>query len=138
MATTYRVLGQAKNTSTSSSILAKLYHANPLADSTEGTLAATTVQTIISTITVCNTSGVPQYYDIAIYKANSTVSTPDTFTAPTSDNYVVKSGFLNAYETVSLTLGITLDTHDRIGVFASGAASSQYVNFFAFGSETRG
>lgn len=128
MATYYKVLGQTKNTTSN---LALLYHADPTASPT-----ATTVQTIVSTITVSNISSVPQNYSIYVYTASGTVGTPGTFTT-VADNAIVYNSFVNANETISLTLGLTLDTHDRIAVNASGASSSQQVNFFAFGSETR-
>jgi hypothetical protein len=132
MATYYKILGQAKSTT---ALASKLYYADPAAST--GVPAATSVQAIVSTITVCNITSSTQTYNINIYKSDSVVAAPDTFTSVAPDNAIIYNGFINANETITLTLGITLDTYDRISVNASGASFGQYVNFFAFGSEIR-
>lgn len=129
MAANYKILGYTKSsTTTGGNLFSHLYYANPV--------GGTTVQTVVSTITVCNTSNSPQNYVIAIYPSSSAV-TPDStaYTTVNPENYIVKDAIINGNETISLTLGITLDTFDRIAVNASGATSGNYVSFFAFGLE---
>jgi hypothetical protein len=108
MATLYKVLGQAKNTT---GLMAKLYYADPTASPT-----ATTVQAIVSTITVCNTSSSTQTYSVNVYKSDSVVAAPDTFSSVAVDNAVIYNGFINANETITLTLGLTLSLTLGLGL----------------------
>ncbi len=106
MATTYKVLGQVHpliNTNTT------LYTA-PFATSA-----------VCSTIAICNI-GISTTYRIAIRPAGATLE---------DKHYLVYNAAINQYDTVMLTLGITLATTDVITVFAATAD----VTFQVFGSE---
>jgi hypothetical protein len=106
MATIYKVLGQVHpliNTNTT------LYTV-PVATST-----------VCSTIAICNI-GISTTYRIAIRPAGATLE---------DKHYLVYNAAINQYDTVMLTLGITLATTDVITVFAATAD----VTFQVFGSE---
>jgi len=106
MTTVYKVLGQSNPAATS--------------DTTLYTVPALT-STVVSTITVANlgTSGT---YRIAIRPAGATIA---------NQHYIAYDGALNANDTITWTLGITLATTDVITVYASNALFA----FAAFGSE---
>jgi hypothetical protein len=106
MATTYKVLGQSNPSAAS--------------DSTLYTVPAAT-STVVSTIVVANlgTSGT---YRIAIRPAGASIA---------NQHYIAYEGALNANDTITWTLGITLATTDVITVRASNALFA----FNAFGSE---
>ena len=106
MATTYKVLGQSNPSATTATTL----YTVPAATST-----------IVSTIAVANlgTSGT---YRIAIRPAGASLA---------NQHYIAYDGALNANDTVTYTLGITLATTDVITVYASSASFA----FSAFGSE---
>jgi hypothetical protein len=106
MATTYKVLGQSNPSATTATTL----YTVPAATST-----------IVSTIAVANlgTSGT---YRIAIRPAGASLA---------NQHYIAYDGTLNANDTITYTLGITLATTDVITVYASSASFA----FSAFGSE---
>lgn len=106
MATAYKVLGQS----------------NPSAatDSTLYTVPAAT-ETVVSTITVANlgTSGT---YRIAIRPDGAAIA---------NQHYIAFDAALNANDSITWTLGITLNASDVITVRASNTSFA----FSAFGSE---
>ena len=106
MATTYKVLGQSNPSAAS--------------DSTLYTVPAAT-STVVSTIVVANlgTSGT---YRIAIRPAGASIA---------NQHYIAYDGALNANDTITWTLGVTLAATDVITVRASNALFA----FSAFGSE---
>lgn len=106
MPTIYKVLGQVE----------------PLAitNTTLYTVPAAT-SAVCSTLTVCNT-GVSTSYRIAIRPAAATLS---------DIHYIVFDNFVNANDTIFLTLGITLASTDVVTVYAGTAT----VVFNLFGSE---
>lgn len=106
MATTYKVLGQSNPTAAS--------------DTTLYTVPAAT-STVVSTISVSNlgTSGT---YRIAIRPGGASIA---------NEHYLVYEASLNANDTITFTLGITLATTDVITVRASNTSFA----FSAFGSE---
>jgi len=106
MATTYKVLGQSNPAATT--------------DTTLYTVPALT-QTVVSTITVANlgTSGT---FRIAVRPDGAAIA---------NQHYVAYDLSLNANDTVTLTLGLTLDATDVITVRGSNA----FFAFQAFGSE---
>lgn len=106
MATTYKVLGQSNPAATT--------------DTTLYTVPAST-QTVISTITVANL-GTTGTFRIAIRPDGATIA---------NQHYVVYDATLNANDSVTFTLGITIDASDVVTVRASNTSFA----FQAFGSE---
>jgi len=106
MATTYKVLGQSNPSATTDT---NLY-----------TVPAAT-STVVSTISVANlgTSGT---YRIAIRPGGASIA---------NQHYLVYNAGLNANDTITFTLGITLAATDIITVYASNTSFA----FSAFGSE---
>jgi len=107
MATTYKVLGQLNPAATTATTL----YTVPSATST-----------VVSTITICNQSASADTYRIAIRPAGATL---------TAAHYIAYNGAIPAYDTISLTIGITLATTDVVTVYAGTANLS----FNLFGSE---
>jgi hypothetical protein len=106
MATTYKVLGQSNPTAAS--------------DTTLYTVPAST-ETVVSTITVANL-GTTGTFRVAIRPAGASIA---------NQHYVVYDATLNANDSITLTLGITLQATDVITVRASNTSFA----FQAFGSE---
>jgi hypothetical protein len=106
MATTYKILAQANPTAN--------------AQTTIYTVPAST-SAVISTISVCNQSNTTNFR-IAAQQANAALS---------ASQYIVYDNFVNQYDTIFLTLGITLGNTDTISVF-SGTSN---LSFSIFGSE---
>jgi hypothetical protein len=106
MAIAYKVLGQSNPSAAS--------------DTTLYTVPAAT-STVVSTITVANlgTSGT---YRIAIRPAGASIA---------NQHYIAYDGALNANDTITWTLGMTLATTDVVTVRASNTSFA----FSAFGSE---
>jgi len=105
--TTYKVLGQVNPTA---STVTTLYQAPAY------------VNTVISTITVCNQGSVATTFTIAVRPANATL---------TPQHYLNYNTSLQPYDTVLITIGITLATTDVIDI----SSASGNVSFTAFGSE---
>jgi hypothetical protein len=106
MATAYKVLGQSSPSATT--------------DATLYTVPAST-STVASTLVVCN-RGVSSTFRVAVRPAGATLA---------DQHYIVYDGLVNQYDSVFLTLGITLATTDVVTVYASSADLS----FSLFGSE---
>ena len=106
MATVYKVLGQV--------------HVAANTDTTLYTVPSAT-SAVCSTLSVCNL-GVSTTYRIAIRPAGATIA---------DQHYLVYEAAINQYDTVMLTLGITLAATDVITVRAGSAD----VTFQLFGSE---
>ena len=106
MATTYKVLGQVQPSATSATTL----YTVPSATSA-----------VCSTLAICN-MGVTTTYRVAIRPAGATLE---------DKHYIVYESTLNQYDTVMLTLGITLATTDVVTIYAGTAD----VSFNLFGSE---
>lgn len=106
MATTYKVLGQSNPSATT--------------DTTLYTVPGST-STVVSTITVANlgTSGT---YRIAIRPAGASIA---------NQHYIAYDAALNANDSITWTLGVTLAATDVITVRASNTSFA----FSAFGSE---
>ena len=105
--TTYKILGQSAPAATTETALY--------------TVPAST-ETIISSIIICNRGTASGTYRIYV-AANGT--------AVANNQYLVYDATIQAKETVTLTLGVTLDATDVLRVYASSADMS----FNAFGSE---
>ena len=107
MATTYKVLGQSNPAASTATTL----YTVPAASSA-----------VISTISVCNLSGAPATYRIAVRPAGASLA---------NQHYVVYDTSLAPQNTQTFTMGITLAATDVVTVYASTANMS----FSAFGSE---
>lgn len=108
MATTYKVLGQIQGT-----VAVGTY-------STLYTVPALT-SSVISTITICNQAAVDATYRVAV----ASVATPVTA------EFITYGATVKANDTVTLTLGLTLEATKRIVISSSANTTS----FAAFGSE---
>lgn len=106
MAIAYKVLGQSKPAATTATTLYTV---------------PSSTETIISTLTICNL-GVSTTYRIAIRPNGATLA---------DQHYIVYDAPINQYDSIMLTLGLSLDAADVITVYA-GTAN---VSFNVFGSE---
>lgn len=106
MATTYKVLGQTQPSATTNTSL----YTVPSATST-----------VCSTLAICN-MGVSTTYRVAVRPAGATLS---------NQHYLVYEAAINQYDTVMLTLGVTLATTDVVTVYAG----TSNVTFQLYGSE---
>lgn len=106
MATAYKVLGQSAPSANS--------------DTTLYTVPAST-STVASTLSVCN-RGVSTTFRVAIRKDGAAIA---------NSHYIVYDNYVNAGDSVFLTLGISLATTDVVTVRAGTADTS----FSLFGSE---
>lgn len=107
MATTYKVLGQV----------------NPsAATATTAYTVPSATQTVISTMTICNTGAYPTTYRIAIR--------PDAEALATK-HYIAYDASIAPQDTINLTLGMTMDAADVVTVYAGAATLA----FNLFGSE---
>lgn len=112
MPSTYRVLGQVNPTA---STLTTLYTAPAPA----GSLFASTVA---STLTICNLASSNATYGISVRPAGETVATK---------HYIASNAVVPAFDTVLVTIGLTLSATDVISV----SASTGNLVFNLFGSE---
>lgn len=106
MATTYKVLGQVEPSATT--------------DTTLYTVPSAT-STVCSTLAICNT-GASTTYRVAIRVAGAALA---------DKQYLAYEAAINQYDTVMLTLGVTLAATDVVTVRAATAN----VVFQLFGSE---
>jgi hypothetical protein len=106
MATTYKVLGQSAPSAATDTAL----YTVPSATSA-----------VVSTLSICN-RGVSTTFRAAVRPAGATLA---------NQHYIVYDNFVNAGDTVFLTLGITLAATDVVTVRAGTADMS----FSLFGSE---
>ena len=106
MANAYKILGQVADASAND---VELY-------------LATGVEAIVSTIVVCNREAANNTFRIATKTDNSAVANTD---------YVAYDTVIAGNDTITLTLGITLQTGAEISVGASDAL----VTFQAYGTE---
>lgn len=107
MANAYKILGQVADASLND---VELY------------LVPASTEAIVSTIVVCNREAAANTFRIATKSDNSAVANED---------YVAYDTSIAANDTITLTLGVTLQTGAEISVGASDAN----VTFQAFGTE---
>lgn len=107
MANTYKILGQVGDGSSN--------------DVTLYTVPAST-ETIISSIIICNRENSANTFRLAIKSDGGTIADED---------YIAYDSNIQANDTITLTLGITLDASDVISV----GASDSNVSFSVFGTE---
>lgn len=106
MATAYKVLGQSSPAATTNTTL----YTVPSATSA-----------VVSTLSICN-RGVSTTFRVAVRPSGATLA---------NQHYIVYDNYVNAGDTIFLTLGITLATTDVVTVYAGTADTS----FSLFGSE---
>jgi hypothetical protein len=107
MALRYKVLGQSNP---AANTLTTLY-----------TVPANT-QTVISSVTVCNTSSNPGSFQLAVRVSGAAIS---------NSSFVNYNTVVPGNDTVALTLGITMGNTDVL----SCNANTSFITFNAFGSE---
>jgi len=107
MANAYKILGQVADAS---------------ANDVELYLVPASTEAIVSTIIVCNRESSANTFRIATKDDNSAVSNED---------YVAYDTSISANDTITLTLGVTLEAGAEISVGASDAN----VTFQAYGTE---
>lgn len=106
MATTYKTLGQSAPSATTNTDL----YTVPSATST-----------VCSTLVICN-RGASTTFRVAVRPAGAAIA---------NQHYIVYDNYVNQYDTVFLTLGITLAATDVVTIYAGAATLS----FSLFGSE---
>lgn len=106
MATTYKILGQSAPAATTNTDL----YTTPSGNSA-----------VVSTLAICN-RGVSATYRVAVRPNGATLA---------NSHYLVYDNAINQYDSVFLTLGVTMSGNDVITVYSSTANLS----FSAFGSE---
>lgn len=106
MATTYKVLGQINPSATTNTTLYTV---------------PSSTSSVCSTISICNL-GTSTTYRIAIRPAGAAIE---------NKHYIVYDAAINQYDSVMLTLGITLAATDVVTVYSATAN----VSFQLFGSE---
>ena len=107
MANAYKILGQVADAS---------------ANDVELYLVPSSTEAVVSTIVVCNREAANNTFRIATKTDNSSVATTD---------YVAYDSVINGNDTITLTLGITLQAGAEISVGASDAN----VTFQAYGTQ---
>lgn len=108
MATTYKVLGQVQGTAAVGTY-ADLY-----------TVPSAT-SAVVSTITICNQASSDATYRVAVASTSS----------PATAEFIVYGATVKANDTVTLTLGLTLQATKKLVISSSANTTS----FGAFGSE---
>ena len=109
MAIVYKVLGQVNPTA---NVMTQLYSV-PIG-----------ANTIISTLAICNQNGAATSFSVAVQPGGVGVTAP---------NYIMYNTPLAGYDTITLTMGITLGSTDSVSVNAFSSTTS----ITAFGSEIR-
>lgn len=107
MSQTHKVLGQSNPAATT---LTTLY-----------TVPAAT-QTVVSTLSVCNLGTAAATFRIAVRPAGASI---------TNAHYITYDAVVSAYDSIYLTLGVSLSATDVVSVYASNAL----VAFSLFGAE---
>ena len=107
MANAYKVLGQVADASLND---VELY------------LVPADTEAIVSTIVICNREGASNTFRIAVKPDGATLS---------DEHYLAYDSAIGANDTITMTLGITVDASDVISVGASDAN----VSFSIFGTE---
>lgn len=106
MATTYKVLGQSAPAATTNTDIYTVPAGN---------------SAVVSTLAICN-RGTSATYRVAVRPAGAAI---------TNSHFIVYDNAINQYDSVFLTLGITMGATDVLTVYTNSAN----VSFSAFGSE---
>lgn len=107
MPTAYKVLGQSAPSATTATALYTVPSAT---------------ETVVSTVTVCNRGASAGTFRISVRPDGASLA---------NQHYIVYDASCAAKDTITLTLGITIDASDVLEVYASSGDFS----FNAFGSE---
>ena len=107
MATAYKVLGQSAPSATTATALYTVPSAT---------------ETVVSTVTVCNRGASAGTFRISVRPNGASLA---------NQHYLVYDASCASKDTITLTLGITIDATDVLEVYASSGDFS----FNAFGSE---
>ena len=107
MAVTYKVLGQSNPAATTATTLYTV---------------PSSTSAVVSTITICNQGVSADSYRIAIRPAGATLD---------PKHYIAYNSAIPGYDSISLTIGMTLATTDVVTIYAGTANLS----FNLFGSE---
>jgi len=107
MARVYKILGQSNPAATT---VTNLY-----------TVPGST-ESVLSTITICNTASAAATYRISAVPSGDSAS---------NKHFIAFDASVLGNDTIALTLGLTLSSSGSVNVFASSAS----VSFGAFGSE---
>lgn len=107
MPTAYKVLGQSAPSATTATSLYTVPSAT---------------ETVVSTVTVCNRGSSAGTFRISVRPNGATLA---------NQHYIVYDASCAAKDTITLTLGLTIDASDVLEVYASTGDFS----FNAFGSE---
>lgn len=107
MATAYKVLGQSAPSATTATTLYTVPSAT---------------ETVVSTVTVCNRGSSAGTFRISVRPNGASLA---------NQHYIVYDASCAAKDTITLTLGLTIDASDVLEVYASTGDFS----FNAFGSE---
>ena len=107
MALTYKVLGQSAPSATTN---------------TDVYTVPSATEAVLSSISVCNRSGVAVTYRVAIRPDGAAIA---------NEHYLAYDVTVNAADTTIMTIGVTLNAADVVTVYASTANLS----FNIFGSE---
>jgi len=108
MATTYKILGQLAAAATT---LETLY------------TVPTSTSAVISTLNICNRSGSSKSVRIAVRQGGAAID---------NKQYIAYDLPIAAYDSIALSVGITLAATDVVSVYASSASA---ISFTLFGSE---
>lgn len=106
MANVYKVLGQSSPTITTNTDL----YTVPAATST-----------VCSTLTVCNRGGASSFR-VAVRPGGTSIA---------DQHYIIYDAFINAYDTLFFTLGVSLAATDVVTIYSS----SGFLSFNLFGTE---
>lgn len=82
-------------------------------------------EAIISTICICNRSATARTYRIVQVDSGTTI------TSPNNADFIAYDVSINPNDTVTLTLGITMNSQQKLGVYAS----TTDLTFIAWGAE---
>ena len=100
MATTYKVLGQSALSATTN---------------TDVYTVPSATEAVISSITVCNRTGSPVTYRVAIRPNGATIA---------NEHYLAYDVTVNGSDTTIMTIGLTVNAADVVTCYASAASLS--------------
>lgn len=104
----YKVLGQTDTPNTS---VVTLY------------TVPSSAQSVISTVIVCNRSAANSTYNVMVRPSGASLA---------NQHYIAYNGALPAFDTIALTLGISLGNNDVVSV---QAATANNTSFSVYGTE---
>lgn len=112
MATAYKILGQVATATVGATTESTLY-------------TSTGVETVVSSLVICNQAASSATYRISVQPS------ADAGSSATAKHFIVYGATVAASDTTVLTVGLTLAAGDRIRIYGSSATMS----FSAYGSQ---